>query len=101
MAESDTDNLKSVPVDLKRLSDVVDNDFATELYMMNWLKKLMPLKLVNFLKNKIMITYIRLMVKYLVLLAWLLLPLLLLLKIQYPPLMIYNKKQKTRIYILP
>ena len=101
MAESDTDNLKSVPVDLKRLSDVVDNDFATKLYMMNWLKKLMPLKLVNFLKNKIMITYIRLMVKYLVLLAWLLLPLLLLLKIQYPPLMIYNKKQKTRIYILP
>lgn len=45
MAESDTDNLKSVPVDLKRLSDVVDNDFATKLYVMNWLKKLMSLKL--------------------------------------------------------
>lgn len=41
----DTDNLKAVPVDLKRLSDVVDNDFATKLYVMNWLKKLMPLKL--------------------------------------------------------
>ena len=41
----DTDNLKAVPVDLKRLSDVVDNDFATKLYVMNWLKKLIPLKL--------------------------------------------------------
>ena len=41
----DTDNLKALPVDLKRLSDVVDNDFATKLYVMNWLKKLMPLKL--------------------------------------------------------
>ena len=41
----DTDNLKAVPVDLKRLSDVVDNDFATKLYVMNWLKQLMPLKL--------------------------------------------------------
>ena len=41
----DTDNLKAVPVDLKRLSDVVDNDFATKLYVMNWLKKLMSLKL--------------------------------------------------------
>ena len=41
----DTENLKAVPVDLKRLSDVVDNNFATKLYVMNWLKKLMPLKL--------------------------------------------------------
>ena len=41
----DTDNLKAVPVDLKRLSDVVDNNFATKLYVMNWLKTLMPLKL--------------------------------------------------------
>ena len=41
----DTDNLKALPVDLKRLSDVVDNDFATKLYVMNWLKKLMSLKL--------------------------------------------------------
>ena len=41
----DTDNLKALPVDLKRLSDVVDNDFATKLYVMNWLKKFMSLKL--------------------------------------------------------
>ena len=41
----DTENLKAVPVDLKRLSDVVDNNFATKLYVMNWLKTLMPLKL--------------------------------------------------------
>ena len=40
-----TDNLKAASVDLKRLSDVVDNNFATKLYVMNWLKKLMPLKL--------------------------------------------------------
>ena len=50
----DVDELKTVLVYLKKLSDLVDNDVARRLYMLNLLKKLMPLILVNLLKKQIM-----------------------------------------------
>ena len=48
----DVDELKTVLVYLKKLSDLVDNDVARRLYMLNLFKKLMPLILVNLLKKK-------------------------------------------------
>ena len=50
----DVDELKTVLVYLKKLSDLADNDVARRLYMLNLLKKLMPLILVNLLKKQIM-----------------------------------------------
>ena len=47
----DVDELKTVLVYLKKLSDLVDNDVARRLYMLNLFKKLMPLILVNLLKT--------------------------------------------------
>ena len=45
--------LETTPVDLSKLSDVVKNEVVKKtVYMMNWLKKSMPLILVDLLKNK-------------------------------------------------
>ena len=63
------DMLKLVPIDLKRLRDVVEKWSCEKGSIMNWLKTLMSLLLINVLKtdydNKIVI----LKVKYQILLA--------------------------------
>ena len=41
LAELDADKLKHVLVDLKKISDAVDNDVIKKLYLINLLKKLM------------------------------------------------------------
>ena len=46
-------NLVLVPVDLSKLSYVLKNDIVKKICMMNWLKKLMPLILVELLKNRL------------------------------------------------
>ena len=43
----DVDKLNTVPVDLSKLSSVVDNDVAKKMYMINWLKKYIKLILVD------------------------------------------------------
>ena len=43
----DVDKLNTVPVDLSKLSSVVNNDVAKKMYMINWLKKYIKLILVD------------------------------------------------------
>ena len=65
-----TDKLETTPLDLSGLSDVVKTKVLKILYIMNGLKKLMPLILVGLFKKQIMILRpTRLKLKYLVLLA--------------------------------
>ena len=49
----DIGKLKITPIDLTKLSDVVKLMLLKRLYMVNWLKKLMPLILENLLKNRL------------------------------------------------
>ena len=49
----DIGELKITPIDLTKLSDVVKLMLLKRLYMVNWLKKLMPLILENLLKNRL------------------------------------------------
>ena len=63
------DKSACVPVDLKKLSDVVDNYVVKKLNITNYLKKLMPLEPVNLsTKQIIMLRSKILKIKYLVLL---------------------------------
>ena len=69
------DKSASVPVDLKKLSDVVDNYVVKKLNITNYLKKLMPLEPVNLsTKQIIMLRSKILKIKYLVLLLLFLVP---------------------------
>ena len=43
LGEFDTDKLKPVPLDFKKISDVVDEKLLKKMCMMGWLKKLISL----------------------------------------------------------
>ena len=43
LGEFDTDKLKPVPLDFKKISDVVDEKLLKKMCMMSWLKKLISL----------------------------------------------------------
>ena len=47
----DIDKLKAVPDDLRKLSNVVDNDVVKILCMINYSQRLTPFILVDVLKN--------------------------------------------------
>ena len=64
------------------------------MYMMNWLRNVMPLILVNFLTKQIMMSRSKIVkIKYLVLLTELLLLLLLQLRMRYKTLLLLSKKK--------
>ena len=50
----DFGKLETTPIDFGKLSDVVKNDVVKRFYMMNWLKKLMPIMIIKsvILKEK-------------------------------------------------
>lgn len=49
----DIDQVKTVPVDLSKLRNVVDNDIVKKLCIINWSLRLMPLALLSFFKTSI------------------------------------------------
>ena len=68
--ELGVDKLKSVPADLKKLSDVEEKSVFKKLNIMNWLKELVPLILINLLTKQIITLRSKIMnIKHLVLLT--------------------------------
>ena len=92
--QQDVDKLVPVPIDLRKLSDVVRKEAVKKEVYDKLIKAVNAIDTNAHVKKYIMmLRSTRLKVKYLVLLAWLLLLVLMMLKIRYLILLIYLNKQ--------